>query len=150
MWTFIYGILTVVSLTTTVAFPLVPPANYEFIPKPLRTTIGMIAVIGVLFILSVGLGLLARGEQSPLPWRVLTNESSKHGLSSGFFAFLNSLTLTLWIYFIPGHLFADHVFQKTNRIFIYPYVINILLGIILSQEYNIFYRLILFLNSRNL
>jgi hypothetical protein len=115
----------------------------ERIPKGILSIFGIISVLGLIIIVLGGLGSLARGEESVIPWRVFLDVSHNHGYLNGTYALANSIILFLWLFFVPGRLYSDHVRHKTNRLVLYPYVVNILIGLLLCSRDNIFYRLFL-------
>lgn len=75
---------------------------------------------------------IAREETSALPWEVWIQESQRHGISSGLFAVIYHLIFLLWVFLVPGHLFANSVFKKSKTRPIYPYIVNILIGTAVS------------------
>jgi hypothetical protein len=55
---------------------------------------------------------------------------------------LTLLNFHLWAFFIPSHIYATYVAKKTGRHPWYPYVINVLMGLLLSMANNPIYYLL--------
>lgn len=147
MWSFVITLFCVITLMTTVTFLFISHRTIEFIPKSIENTFGVVTFLYLIVILLGGIGDLARGEQSPFPWQVFIEESSRHGMFNGIIALFNSIILSLWIFIIPGHLYSGKIYIETKNIIFYPYIVNILVGIILSSEHNVFYKLILWFSD---
>lgn len=88
-------------------------------------------------------GLIARGEVSPLPWVAYEQEMLRHGVANGVLAFISTLIYNLWTLWIPGHLFANAQKTKCGQRPIYPYIINVLVGVILSVKDNPVHQLLM-------
>lgn len=108
---------------------------------PWLNIVGVLLLLFVLALVAMHMGMIARGETSALPWEAYRQEALRHDVSSGVFSFLSTVTYNLWTLWLPGHLFASS--QKTNhgKRPIYPYVINVLVGLLLSTENDPLYRM---------
>jgi membrane associated rhomboid family serine protease len=112
----------------------------------------MLFILTSVVSLMLGLGLvaaysgqIARGEVSPLPWVAYEQEMLRHGVANGVLAFIWTLIYNLWTLWIPGHLFANAQKTKYGQRPIYPYIINVLVGVILSVKDNPVHQLLMFL-----
>jgi hypothetical protein len=110
----------------------------------------MLFILTSVVSLMLGLGLvavysgqIARGEVSPLPWVAYEQAMLRHGVANGVLAFISTLIYNLWTLWIPGHLFANAQKTKYGQRPIYPYIINLLVGVILSVKDNPVYRLLM-------
>ena len=99
----------------------------------------------LLVFVCVDFGQIARGEVSPLPWLAYKQEMLRHGVANGVLAFISTLIYNLWTLWIPGHLFANAQKTKYGQRPIYPYIINLLVGVILSLKDNPVYQLLMYL-----
>ena len=90
-------------------------------------------------------GQIARGEVSPLPWVAYEQAMLRHSVANGILAFISTLIYNLWTLWIPGHLFANAQKTKYGQRPIYPYIINLLAGVILSVKDNPVHQLLMFL-----
>lgn len=105
---------------------------------------GLLLIFGVALLVTIPMtvGEIARGEVSPLPWEAFSQSAMRHGTFDGVFAFVTSSITALWIFLVPGHLLADSIYKRDGKWPKYPYVINILVGLILSTPGNPVYRLL--------
>lgn len=87
-------------------------------------------------------GELGRQAISPFPWDAFKDRAQRHGLLDAIFVVLRLLIFHLWAFVIPGHCYAKAVARKTKRRPWYPYVINILVGLLLSTPHNPIYSLL--------
>ena len=87
-------------------------------------------------------GQLARGEMSPFPWDQFISEQRRHGFWDATLSVLMLLTFHLWAFLIPARMYTTIVAEKKGRSPWYPYVINILVGLLLSTPHNPLYSLI--------
>ena len=115
-----------------------------------RSSILFILTYAVSLMLGLGLvaaysGQIARGEVSPLPWLAYKQEMLRHGVANGVLAFISTLIYNLWTLWIPGHLFANAQKTKYGQRPVYPYIINLLVGVILSLKDNPVYQLLMYL-----
>ncbi len=98
--------------------------------------------IVALFFVPFAVGLLGGGQTSPFPWDAFSATSRRHGFWSATFDALLVFTADLWLFVIPGHLWARALAAKQGPRPLYPYIINILLGLLLTMPGNPIYRLI--------
>lgn len=99
-------------------------------------------IFGIPMLLAHCAGRLARGEMSPLPTSEFARSTREHGFFAGMFSFEVGVIFLLWAFVIPGHIYADTYVQKGLKRPVFPYVINILVGVILCTEDNFVYRLL--------
>lgn len=107
-----------------------------------RRSPGLFGVFGAIFFLCILVlvlmwtGMIHRGEASPLPWEAYQKDALRHGVYSGVGSFIIILIYNLWTFWIPGHLFANEEEKKHGSRPLYPYIINGLMGLLLSTENN--------------
>jgi len=89
-----------------------------------------------LFFALFQVGMIYRSEISVLPWEVWYQESNRHGYESGVLSVLWSLVTLVWMFILPGHLYSNKVAVKEGVRPRYPYILNILVGLILSESSN--------------
>jgi hypothetical protein len=97
----------------------------------LLTYIGFFALFGTVIIHAVW---IRKGESSLSPLKAYQMGASSDGILYGIFEFFVSIVFLLWAFFIPAHLYANNIKQKTGARPFYPYVINVLVGIIVSTK----------------
>jgi hypothetical protein len=119
--------------------------NAIFENNPWLIAVGAVAVFFGFAIMLGYFGMIGRGEASILPWVAYRQEALQHGVFSGVFSCLVIVFYDLWAFWIPGHLFANHVKQKYGRRPAYPYIVNILMGILMAIENGPIYRLVMWL-----
>lgn len=104
----------------------------------------MIALVTLLLVVTIPVigGQLGRAEVSPFPWVQFISEQQRHGFWDAILSVLSLVTLHLWAFLIPAHIYATHVAKQTGRRPWHPYVINILIGLLLSTPHNPIYSLI--------
>ena len=73
---------------------------------------------------------------SPFPWDQFLSQEQRHGFWDATLSVLSLLTFYLWAFLIPAHIYATAVAKKKERRPWYPYVINILIGLLLSTPHN--------------
>lgn len=109
---------------------------------PLWQLPAILIALGILGLLPMELGAIARGEHSALPWRAYAAAAARHGPANGVFALISHLTWCIWAFVLPGHIYANGVWSKTGIRPASPYVINVVIGLLLSTPWNPIYRLI--------
>jgi len=97
------------------------------------------SLLALFLILPTVAGETARGDISPWPWNAFFAEERRNGFWSASGVFLELMIFHLWAFLIPGHLYAGTVSQKIGRRPWYPYVINILTGLLLCTPWNPIY-----------
>jgi hypothetical protein len=119
-------------------------ASYDSIIKkyPIVKAALIVTLIGLLIVIPWQLGAVARFEVSAVPWEVWSQESQLHGNLNGVLAAVINLIFLLWIFLLPGHLYANSVLKKTKERVIYPYIVNVLAGIILCTPSNPVHKLV--------
>lgn len=102
------------------------------------------AIVGfIVFIMFVAkTGELAREETSPLPWEAFSVAYRRHGMVDGLSSFFLMVSFLLWALLIPGHLKASSIQLTTGKRPSYPYIINLLVGLILVTPANPIYRIL--------
>jgi len=98
--------------------------------------------IALLVVIPWQLGAIARLEVSALPWDVWNQESQRHGNLNGVLAVVINLIFLSWVFLLPGHLYSNSLLKKTGKRAKYPYVVNMLIGLILCTPSNPIYQLI--------
>src|SRR5258708_31122155 len=93
---------------------------------------GLMIVMSVVFVTAA----LGRGVFRPFPWDQFISDYRRHGFWDATFTVLMLLTFYLWAFLIPAHAYATRVANKTGRRPWCPYVINILVGLLLSTPHN--------------
>jgi hypothetical protein len=88
---------------------------------------------------SIQFGEIARGESTPFPWEVFQAGLNNHGIFGGLHSLSYNVVFLLWAFLIPAQVYAQNKVEQGKRRPIYPYVINILLGVIVSMKHNPFY-----------
>jgi len=109
---------------------------------PIIKAVLIVTFIALLIVIPWQLGAVARFEVSAVPWEVWSHESQRHGNLNGVLAVIVNLIFLLWVFLLPGHLYANSVLKKTGERVIYPYIVNILVGVILCTPSNPVYKLI--------
>lgn len=102
----------------------------------------MVTFVALFVIIPWQLGAVARVETSAIPWEVWELESRRHGNLNGMLAVIINVVFLLWVFLLPGHLFANSLLKKKGTRPAYPYVINILTGIILCIPANPVYKIL--------
>lgn len=87
------------------------------------------------------IGEFARGENSSLPWEAFTEARLQHGLFEGLLSATIVLIVDLWLFWIPASLWIHKHSDADGTKRIMARVINLLLGVVLSQVANPIYRL---------
>lgn len=140
----IFLLLCLFTAFGSVALVVLPEERLSayFVRMPwLSIVVGIIGII--VFIMFVGMtGELARGETSPLPWEAFSTGYRRHGLIEGLTSFFSMISFLLWALLVPGHLKASSIRADTGNRPSYPYVINLLIGLILVTPANPVYRII--------
>ncbi len=98
--------------------------------------------IALLVVIPSQLGSVARFETSAIPWEVWEQASQRHGNMDGVLAVIINLIFLFWVFLLPGHLYANTVLKKISKRPAYPYVINMLGGVILCTPANPMYKFI--------
>jgi hypothetical protein len=102
---------------------------------------GMIAFGALMIVVSVAgdAGRLARAEMSPFPWDQFISDARRSDFWNATLDVLGLLTFHLWAFLIPAHIWATHVAKERKRRPWHPYIINILIGLLLSTPHNPIY-----------
>jgi hypothetical protein len=87
-------------------------------------------------------GAFARCETSPIPWETFSMECSRHGFLNGLFAVIEVLTVDLWLFWIPAHLWIMGSKNGDRGKRIMARVINVLVGMLILTPANPVYRLL--------
>jgi phosphotransferase system glucose/maltose/N-acetylglucosamine-specific IIC component len=103
-------------------------------------TLAIIVFAGFSILFTIG--AFGRGEASPFPWDEFWKDLPRNGFLSAIGKALEIVLAELWLFLIPGHLWAKSIAGEKARRPIYPYVINILVGLLLCTPWNPIYSLI--------
>ena len=120
------------------------PSSYDELLRkypPIKFSL-MLTFVSLIIIVPWQLGAIGRAEISALPREVWRQESLRHGIMNGLLAVVINLILLLWILILPGHFYAGLVREKSGKPPIYPYVMNVLTGLLLCTRANPIYRLL--------
>ena len=98
--------------------------------------------LSLLLLLPMWFDMISLGEASILPWAAHHRPLPDKGEGDGLFNVVAGTTYILWVYWIPGHLFANWQKEKHGRRPVHSYIINALIGVILSIENGPLYRLL--------
>ena len=85
---------------------------------------------------------LSRGEISPLPWEAFSADYRRHGMVEGLCSFFTMIIFLLWAFLIPGHYKATNIKLTTGKRPNYPYVINLLVGLLLVTPESPIYQIL--------
>jgi len=99
----------------------------------------MATLISLVGVIPWQLGALARGETSALPWPVWHEQFVRHGLADASFALSVNLLFLMWAFLLPGHLYAGSVAKKAGRHPRWPYVMNVIFGLLVCTPSNPIY-----------
>jgi hypothetical protein len=85
-------------------------------------------------------GAFAREETSPFPWDAFFKDLPRNGLLDATSTVFIVVTADLWLFLIPGHLWARSIAARNDgKRPVYPYIINILAGLLLCTPSNPIY-----------
>lgn len=84
----------------------------------------------------------ARGEMSPLPWRVYTDIASIGGMGEGIMAMLIVCIVDLWLLWTPAQIYAHRTHPSDRDKVKFVRIINGLAGLLLFTPGNPFFRLL--------
>jgi hypothetical protein len=87
---------------------------------------------------------LGLGEISPFPWNHFVTELARDGILAALLSSLSLLLFELWAFVLVGHFCAEVILEQTGKGPWYPYVINILVGLLITTPGNPFWRLLAF------
>jgi len=98
--------------------------------------------LGLLLIVPIILGDIAREQLSPLPWAAFQTDYAKHGWWSAISTAITLTMVDLWALWLPAALWLEHhpdVDKRTRRL---VRAVNILIGLLLLTPNNPIYWLI--------
>lgn len=84
----------------------------------------------------------ARGEISPLPWKVFLESSAIHGVIDGFISVLMVCIVNMWILWIPSQIYTSKLYGIDKEKAKFARIINGLAGLLLLTPGNPFYKVI--------
>lgn len=102
----------------------------------------LVTFLALFVVLPWQLGATARSETSVFLWKVWSQESQRHGYINGAVGVVINLIFLLWVFVIPGHLYANSVAKKTGNRPACPYLVNALIGVIICTPGNPLYKAI--------
>jgi hypothetical protein len=152
----VFSIGLILAFAASVRFVIVPPDEDGWLHIDMEAltekrgrvvallVYAMIALGGCMLVLTLPMvtGEIARGELSPSLWDQFISEQRKGDFLSGILSALALLIFYLWAFLIPGHIYATIVTKDKGRRPWHPYVINILVGLLLSTPHNPIYYLL--------
>jgi hypothetical protein len=92
-------------------------------------------IFGGITALSMGFAF-ARDESSPFPWDAFCKDLPRNGFIDATTTVFIVITADLWLFLVPGHLWARSVATRHGKWPVYPYIINILVGLLLCTPSN--------------
>lgn len=140
----IFLFLSFMVALASVALAVLPEGSLNPYMKKMPWILPFAGIAGlIVFMMFVAIiGQLARAEASPLPWEAFSVVYRRHGLVDGLSTLFLMISFLLWALLIPGHLTASSIKSATGKRPSYPYVINLLVGLLLVTPGNPFYRLL--------
>ena len=87
----------------------------------------------------------ARGEISPLPWKVFSDISAIHGIEDGFIAMLIVCIVDIWLLWTPAQMYADRIYPSDREKVKFVRIINGLTGLLLLTPKNPLFNLLQFI-----
>lgn len=151
MTNLVFGVALIVTLIGSLFIAFTPESRQDAIVQrfpqviPWMKVMMVVMVFYLMGLIAVNLGEISRGNASALPWVSYKQDALRHGTFAGVASFVITLIYNLWTFWIPGHLFANNKKREEGIRPVYPYVINVLTGILLSIENSPAYRLLNFL-----
>lgn len=141
----IFLLLSLMTAIASIALVVFPEGRLNQCVKkiPWISPVAGIAGFIVFIMFVITTGQLARGETSPIPWEAFSQEYRRHGLVDGLFVFFMMISYLLWALLIPGHLKASSEKLINGKRPIYPYIINLLVGLLLVTPGNPLYRMLI-------
>ena len=156
VWGLVVSIGLILAFVGSIRFLVVPPDDKGWLHIDMEAlaekrggcvqllVYAMIALGGLMLVVGIApvVGELARAEMSPFPWDQFISEERRHGFWDATLSVLSLLTFHLWAFLIPAHIYATYVARKAGRRPWHPYVINVLIGLLLSTPHNPIYSLL--------
>jgi|GEM_PF-728106 len=87
----------------------------------------------------------ARGEISPLPWKVFSDISAVQGIRTGFTAMLIVCIVDMWLLWTPAQMYADRIHPSDREKVKFARIINGLAGLLLFTPNNPVFKLLQFI-----
>ena len=84
----------------------------------------------------------ARGEISPLPWKVFSDISAIHGIEDGFIAMLIVCIVDIWLLWTPAQMYANRIYPSDREKVKFVRIINGLTGLLLLTPKNPLFNLL--------
>lgn len=92
--------------------------------------------------LPMQIGEFARAENSPLPWEAFAQANFRHGFFDGVLTATIVLVVDIWLFWVPANIWINKYSYADATKRIMARIINLLLGLILTQVANPIYRLL--------
>ena len=87
------------------------------------------------FVIVAGhIGMIARGETSANPLKAFRMAAERWGFFNGLFEVLSTFVFLMWVFILLAHLYGNSKVKKGQDRPVYPYIINILIGIIVCSQ----------------
>lgn len=90
-------------------------------------------------------GDIAHGRINPFDLSYYSYRFTENGILGGMMFLSQAALYFSWAFFMMGHVTANVIKEKRDKRPAYPYIINLLVGIILTQENNIVLKALNFL-----
>ena len=84
----------------------------------------------------------ARGDLSPIPWRVFSEISAIQGLAEGCIAMLIVCIVDMWLLWTPAQIYAQRIHPSDKHTIKFVRIINGLAGLLLFTPNNPVFRLV--------
>jgi hypothetical protein len=86
------------------------------------------------------IGQFARRDISFIAWEAFSEEATKHGTVSGVLVLLVVITVELWLFWTPAHIYISSENREGERNLIFIRLLNVAVGVLLLTPYNPIYR----------
>jgi hypothetical protein len=88
------------------------------------------------------IGEFARAGNSPLPWEAFAQANLRHGLFEGILTATIVLLVNIWLFWVPANIWVNKYPNTDTTKRIMARIINLLLGLLLTQVANPIYSLL--------
>ena len=97
--------------------------------------------IAIVTIIPWHISAFARGDISPLPWKVYSDISAIYSIEEGFIAMLIVCIVDIWLLWTPAQIYANRTHPSDREKVKFVRIINGLAGLLLITPHNPFYKL---------
>lgn len=88
------------------------------------------------------IGAFARRESTAIPWTEFGDEFEKHGLWNGILSLLIVLTVDLWLFWTPSHIYLTSKPETERKNSIFVRLFNITFGLLVTTPWNPLYKIL--------